>query len=437
MKAFVIGAGLAGCEAAWQLANRGVFVTLYERKPLSYSPAHHYQGFAELVCSNSLKAKRIESASGMLKREMRFFRSLILESAEQTCVPAGGALAVDRYQFSDYITDRIKKHPNIKVVYKELKEIPEGEGIIATGPLTSEGLSQIISQKIGKDVLYFYDAAAPIVDGESIDFNNAFFAARYDRGTPDYVNCPMNEEEYLRFYHALITGETANLHSFDRMSVYEGCMPIEILAKRGKDAMRFGPLRPIGIRHPMTGEKYYAVLQLRKENTPGTMYNLVGFQTNLKFSEQKRIFSMVPALREAEFYRYGVMHRNTFIDSSQLLDDFLRLKSDLHIRFAGQITGVEGYMESAACGIYAGICLARQLMGKTLMPLPKTTMLGALICYITNPLLKELQPMGVNMGLLPPLDFKIKNKQQRYEKLSNRGYHDLKEWGEENDENYC
>lgn len=427
MKVTVVGAGLAGCEAAWQLAGAGIPVSLLEMKPKKYSPAHHYTGFAELVCSNSLKASRLASAAGMLKAEMRLFGSLTLEAAEDSAVGAGGALAVDRYAFSDYVTDKIRNHPLIEIVEGEVTAIPDGFVIFATGPLTSNALADVIFSLVGQKRLHFYDAAAPIVTAESICMERAFFAARYGRGDPDYINCPMNEQEYDQFYQALITGETAVLHEFDKQDIYEGCMPIEVMAKRGKDTIRFGPLRPIGLRHPQTGERYYAVLQLRKENQEGSLYNLVGFQTNLKFPEQKRIFSMIPGLENAEFVRYGVMHRNTFLDSPNLLDSQFRLRKMPRIRFAGQITGVEGYMESAASGILAGYHLAKELKGDSPLSLTSLSMMGALCEYISDPKREDFQPMGANMGLIPPLKTPIRKKQERYEAMAERGITALRE----------
>ena len=365
----VIGAGLAGCEAAWQLAQAGIHVDLYEMKPKKFSPAHKYEGFAELVCSNSLKASRVNSAAGLLKEEMRRLGSLTVPCAEETAVPAGGALAVDRKLFSDLVTEKIKSHENITLHSEEVTKIPEGNVIIATGPLTSDGLAESISGLCG-GYLSFYDAAAPIVSFDSLDMNRAFFAARYGRGDDDYINCPFTKEEYLTFYNAIINAESAPLHEFDRpqelhnkndsFTVYEGCMPIEVLAKRGEETMRYGAMKPVGLTDPVTGKRPYAVVQLRKENSSGTMYNIVGFQTNLKFGEQKRVFSLIPGLENAEFLRYGVMHRNSFLNSPKLLNSDFSLRSDGRIFFAGQITGVEGYMESAASGIIAGKNLSRK-----------------------------------------------------------------------------
>lgn len=423
----VIGAGLAGCEAAWQLAKAGIDVELYEMKPEKFTPAHKYAGFAELVCSNSLKAERIGSAAGMLKEEMRRLGSLIMECAEGTRVSAGGALTVDRERFSDAVTEKIRKNPFIRVIGKEITEIPDGEVIIATGPLTSDPLAGSIRELCG-DYLYFHDAAAPIVTFESLDKDKVFFAARYGRGEADYINCPMDKDEYLRFYSELINAESAPLHDFDRehfekdgFKVYEGCMPIEVLAKRGEDTMRFGPMKPVGLTDPRTGKRPYAVVQLRAENSQGTLYNLVGFQTNLKFGEQKRVFSLITGLENAEFVRYGVMHRNTFINSPKLLNRQFNMRTRESLFFAGQITGVEGYIESAASGILAGLNMARRLSGKEYVSLPETTMLGALSRYISDPTVERFQPMGCNMGILPELPERIRDKKLRYEKIAERG----------------
>ena len=431
-KVIVIGGGLAGVEAAWQVANAGYKVDLYEMKPVKFSPAHHMKGLAELVCSNSLKAKRLESAAGLLKAEMRVFGSVCMECADIAEVPAGGALAVDRDIFSQLITERIENHPNINVIHQEVTKIPEGNVIVAAGPLASDSLSDDIMALCG-DGLHFFDAAAPIVTKESIDMDSAFTASRYERGgESDYINCPMNKEEYENFYEALINAESADLHSFDkRKDVYEGCMPIEVMASRGKDTMRFGPLKPVGLRDPKTGHRPWAVLQLRKENSAGSMFNLVGFQTNLKFPEQKRVFSMIPALKNADFVRYGVMHRNTFIDSPRLLSgDFSFRKRD-NLFFAGQITGVEGYMESASSGIMAGLNMVRKLQGKETLILPETSMIGALMRYISDESVKNFQPMGANFGVLPPIEPKIRDKQERYAALSQRGLDDLKTYLQE------
>ncbi|MBQ4341517.1 MAG: methylenetetrahydrofolate--tRNA-(uracil(54)-C(5))-methyltransferase (FADH(2)-oxidizing) TrmFO [Clostridia bacterium] len=425
-KVTVVGAGLAGCEAAWQLAQAGIPVRLIEMKPQKFTPAHKYKGFAELVCSNSLKAERIGSAAGMLKEEMRRLGSVTMLCAERARVSAGGALAVDRTRFSDEVTARIRSHPLITVEEREVADIPEGRVIIATGPLTSDALSKSIGELIGGEYLHFHDAAAPIVSFDSIDMEKAFFASRYGRGAADYINCPMEREEYERFHEELTHAESAPLHEFDGserdgFKVYEGCMPIEVLAKRGADTMRYGPLKPVGIRHPVTDRKYYAVVQLRAENAGGTMYNIVGFQTNLKFGEQKRVFSMIPGLENAEFLRYGVMHRNTFINSPKLLTEHFNMRTRPELFFAGQMTGVEGYIESAASGILAGLNMARQVKGEAPVCLPAETMLGALSKYISDETVTDFQPMGSNMGILPPLENRIKGKQERYEALAQRG----------------
>lgn len=419
----VIGAGLAGCEAAWQLANAGIKVRLCEMKPAKYTPAHKYSGFAELVCSNSLKASRVNSAAGLLKEEMRRLGSLTVPCAVETAVPAGGALAVDRTLFSDLVTEKIRSHPNIEICSGEVTEIPEGNVIIASGPLTSDALAESI-KKLSGGYLSFYDAAAPIVTFESINMERAFFGARYGRGDDDYINCPFTKEEYLEFYNAIVSAESAPLHDFDApqelhnkndsFTVYEGCMPIEVLAKRGEETMRYGAMKPVGLNDPVTNRRPYAVVQLRKENSSGTMYNIVGFQTNLKFGEQKRVFSLIPGLENAEFVRYGVMHRNSFLNSPKLLDADFSLRSDRRIFFAGQITGVEGYMESAASGIMAGINMARKLSGKDSLILPTDTMIGALSHYISDESVTDFQPMGANMGILPPCPTRIKDKQERY-----------------------
>lgn len=435
MRAKVIGGGLAGCEAAWQLANAGIDTELVEMKPLKFSPAHKYKGLAELVCSNSLKAERIGSAAGMLKEEMRRLGSLTMKCAEKSRVSAGGALAVDRELFSDLVTEEIKNNPRITLISEEATTIPTDENVVvATGPLTRGKLAESIKELCG-DYLSFHDAAAPIVTFESLNKELVFFASRYDRGEADYINCPMNKEEYLRFYDALVNAESAPLHDFDKehfskdgFKVYEGCMPIEVLAKRGEDTMRFGPLKPVGLIDPRTGRRPYAVVQLRAENSKGTLYNLVGFQTNLKFGEQKRVFSLITGLENAEFVRYGVMHRNTFIDSPKLLDENFRLKKSESIYFAGQITGVEGYIESAASGIFAGLSLARKIRGEDIVKLPGTTMLGALSKYISDETVTNFQPMGCNMGILPELQEKIRDKKLRYEKIAQRGLCDLDEF---------
>ncbi len=421
-KVVVIGAGLAGCEAAHRLANNGIDVELIDMKPIKFSPAHKKDTFAELVCSNSLKADRISTAAGLLKAEMRKFGSITLEAADKHSVPAGGALAVDRDLFSEYITEKIKSNPRISVKSEVVSELPNDcICIIATGPLTDGALADKISEICGKSSLSFYDAAAPIITAESIDMSIAFSASRYDKGDADYINCPFDKEEYERFHSELVTAESAETHSFDKApNVYEGCMPIEILAKRGLDSIRFGPLKPVGLRDPRTDKRPWAVVQLRKENKDGTLYNIVGFQTNLKFGEQKRVFSMIPGLKNAEFVRYGVMHRNSFIDSPRVLNKNLSLKCNPDIFFAGQITGVEGYMESASSGILAAENVIRYLNGDEPLFLPEYTMLGALVNYITDDSVKDFQPMGANFGIIPSLDVRIKDKAERYTKLSNR-----------------
>ena len=427
-QATVVGAGLAGCEAAWALAQAGVPVLLREMKPEKYSPAHTYPGFAELVCSNSLKAMRLESAAGLLKEEMRMLGSVTMEAAARTAVSAGGALAVDRRAFSDEVTGKIRSHPLIQVEEGEVTRLPQGPVILATGPLTSQAFTREIEALCGGKGLSFFDAAAPIVTAASLDQEKIFYAARYDRGEADYINCPMSKAEYEAFYQELIHGETAPLHDFDQASpqVYEGCMPIEVLAKRGEDAIRYGPLKPVGLRDPRTGHRPWAVVQLRRENAEGSLYNMVGFQTNLKFGEQKRIFSLIPGLEQAEFVRYGVMHRNTFIDSPRLLEPTCFLRDGRPIAFAGQITGVEGYIESAACGILAGKNMARRLAGRPPLILPRETMLGALAAYISDPTVVNFQPMGSNMGILPPLDKPIRDKRQRYAQIAQRAVDSLR-----------
>ncbi len=419
----VIGGGLAGCEAAWAAANKGVAVTLVEMKPHKYTPAHHHPQLAELVCSNSLKAARIDSAAGLLKEEMAKLGSVCVWAARQCAVPAGGALAVDRDRFATLVTEKITSHPLITVEHREVTQLPsEGMTVVASGPLTSDALATDIANHCGEG-LHFYDAAAPIVTAASVDMSSAFRASRYDReesGEGDYINCPMNKEEYETFHQALVEAETALLHGFDKPKVYEGCMPIEILAKRGTDSIRFGPMKPVGLRDPRTGHRPWAVLQLRAENAEGSLYNLVGFQTNLKFSEQKRVFSMIPALKEAEFVRYGVMHRNTFLDSPRLLTADMRLKSAPHLFFAGQMTGVEGYMESAASGLMAGINAANALLEEDALILPRETMIGALLHHVVDETVADFQPMGANFGILPPLDEHIRDKRQRYAALAQR-----------------
>lgn len=424
----VIGAGLAGCEAAWRLAQEGINVRLYEMKPEKFSPAHKYGGFAELVCSNSLKAARLESAAGLLKYEMEHLGSLTVPCAKENSVEAGGALAVDREKFSDSVTEKIRSHPLIEVVGGEVTALPDGIVIIATGPLTSGAMADTIKQLCGEG-LSFYDAAAPIVTYESLDLDKVFFASRYDRGDADYINCPMNKEEYLAFHEALVNAERVQLKDFEThpFSVYEGCMPIEVLASRGVDTMRFGPMKPVGITDKRTGKRPYAVIQLRRENSEGTLFNLVGFQTNLKFGEQKRVFSMIHGLENAEFMRYGVMHRNTFINSPELLNADFSMREHPDIYFAGQITGVEGYMESAASGIIAGIAAARKIKGLEPLVLPNDTMTGALSRYISDPFnAGKFQPMGANMGILPDIGVRIKDKKERYGAYADRAVRSLR-----------
>ena len=431
MRVTVVGAGLAGCEAAWQLACRGIPVTLLEMKPAHFSPAHRYAGFAELVCSNSLKAQRLDSAAGLLKEEMRRLGSVCLAAADHHRVPAGGALAVERVGFSDEVTKAIQSHPLITVEEKMVEEIPEGTVILATGPLTQGKLAQSIGRLVDQQRLAFFDAAAPIVSGESVDTSIAFYASRYGKGDgEDYLNCPMNKEEYEAFYQALVEGERAPLSEEDQkqFTVYEGCMPIEVMARRGKDTIRFGPMKPVGLTDPRTGHRPWAVLQLRREDPEGKLYNLVGFQTNLKFGEQKRIFSMIPGLENAEFYRYGVMHRNTFLDSPRLLEPDFSLRKDPRIFFAGQITGVEGYMESAASGLLAGLHLARRLQQQAPTLPPETTMIGALSRYVSRYPGKDFQPMGSNMGILPSLEDPVRDKRLRYQALADRSLKDLADW---------
>ena len=419
----VLGAGLAGCEAANAIASRGIKVDLVEMKPLKKTAAHKSDNFAELVCSNSLKAARVDSAAGLLKEEMRRLGSICLQAAEVSSVAAGGALAVDRDLFSEFITEKIKSNPNINVISDVVTELlQDGITVCATGPLTDDALALSIEGFCECGSLSFYDAAAPIVTADSIDFNKAFIASRYADGEGgDYINCPMNKQEYEAFYNELVTAESALLHGFDKPpKVYEGCMPVEVLAKRGEDSIRFGPLKPVGLRDPRTGHRPWAVVQLRKENAQGTMYNMVGFQTNLKFQEQKRVFSMIPGLENAEFVRYGVMHRNTFIDSPRLLNNDLSLKKSPQIYFAGQLSGVEGYMESAASGIVAGINSARSLLGEKPLILPNFSMIGALLGYICDSSVSDFQPMGANFGILPPLKNHIRDKRERYMALAVR-----------------
>ena len=433
MQVTVIGAGLAGCEAAWQLAQRGIAVTLHEMKPEKTTPAHHTADFAELCCSNSLRSDQIENAVGLLKEELRRLDSLILACADATRVEAGGALAVDRCGFSKLVTEKIRSHPNITVVPGEVTAIPEGNVIIASGPLTSDALAAAIAEKIGDGhTLNFFDAAAPLVTFESVDMDSAFFASRYDKGTADYINCPMTEEEYDAFWQALTTAEEASVHGFEDKNVFEGCMPVEVMARRGHDTLCYGPLKPRGLRDPKTGKEPYAVVQLRRDNAQGSVYNLVGFQTHLRFPEQKRVFSMIPALHDAEFVRYGVMHRNTFLDAPRVLSAQLCLKEHPNVFFAGQITGFEGYMESAASGLLAAHQMLARLNGRELPPPPAATMCGALLDYITTPN-KDFQPMGANMGILPRTEEinSIRDKRERYMALSQAAQDAMQAWVKE------
>ena len=423
MKVTVIGAGLAGSEAAWQLAQRGIQVELWEMKPQKMSPAHHTPDFAELVCSNSLRGAGLENAVGLLKEELRRLGSLILEAADATRVEAGGALAVDRHGFSGYVTRAVRSHPNITVQEGEITRLPEeGEVLVATGPLTSDALAEHLLERTGGEdaALHFFDAAAPLVSFESLDMSRAWFASRYDKGTADYVNCALEKEEYLAFWRELCQAEEAEVHGFEDKNVFEGCMPVEVMARRGEDTLRYGPLKPKGLKDPATGREPYAVVQLRKDNGSGTIYNLVGFQTHLKFGEQKRVFSMIPALRDAEYVRYGVMHRNTYLDSPRLLDRYYRLKSEPRITFAGQMTGVEGYVESAASGFLAAVELARRLEGKEPIDFPKETALGALSLYVSDESVTKFQPMNINFGIITPLGYKVRGKRNKNQEISNR-----------------
>lgn len=424
----VLGAGLAGCEAAYQIAKRGINVRLYEMKPIKKTPAHKSDYFCELICSNSLKASRIESAAGLLKEEMRRIDSLLMKCADKCAVPAGGALAVDRDEFSSTVTKEIRSNPLIEIIEKEVTDIPHDTvTVIATGPLTSDVLADKIIEMCGGS-LHFFDAAAPIVTAESIDMNCAFSASRYDKGGDDaYINCPMNKEEYENFHKELVSAERASLHDVDVQNpkVYEGCMPVEILAQRGLDTLRFGPMKPVGLRDPKTGHRPWAVLQLRTENADKTMYNLVGFQTNLKFPEQKRVFGMIPALKNAEFVRFGVMHRNTFLDSPRVLNSDYSMISDPKIFFAGQMTGVEGYMESASSGMMAGINAVKRIKGQNTVTLSEMNMIGALSRYISNRTVTDFQPMGANMGILPALSEHIRDKRERAAAYSQRALNEL------------
>jgi len=426
----IYGAGLAGSEAAWQAVRQGVRVRLYEMKPEKKTPAHRSDGFAELVCSNSLRSAELTNGVGLLKEELRRMGSLIMEAADASRVAAGGALAVDRDRFSAYVTEKLRSHPMIEVIPQEMTDIPEDEiTVVATGPLTSDALAGTISRMIGGKSLYFYDAAAPIVDAESVDMTKAFFASRYDKGGADYINCPMTEAEYRAFYRALLTAEEAPLHDFeagDRLTVFEGCMPVEVMARRGEDTLRYGPMKPVGIRHPETGEEYYAVVQLRRENEEGTMYNLVGFQTHLTWPEQRRVFGMIPGLEHADFLRYGVMHRNTFLCSPELLDADYSFRPNHNIYFAGQMTGVEGYIESAASGFVAGINAARRAREREPFLFPRITMTGAMAYYIAHGEKTLFQPMNANFGVVPPLEYKVKGgKRNRNLAMSERALEEI------------
>ncbi len=420
MKAIVIGGGLAGCEAAWQLAKRGIAVDLYEMKPKKHSPAHSLDTLGELVCSNSLRAEGLENGAGLLKEEMRLLDSVIMRAADRHRVPAGGALAVDRTLFSQAITEEIAACPNIRIIHEEVTEIPDADCVvIASGPLTSDALSEKIGALCGEDRLSFFDAAAPIITFESIDMTKAYRKARYDKGTADYINCPMTKEEYLRFYDALIHAETAQLRDFENSKVFEGCMPVEVMAARGEQALTFGPLKPVGLEHPETGERFYAVVQLRQDNAAGTLYNLVGFQTHLKFGEKKRVFSLIPGLENLDIVRYGVMHRNTYLNAG-LLDECYGYRKKPGLYFAGQMTGVEGYVESASSGIVAGINAARYLKGEAPVIFPSATATGALSHYVSGFVGKHFQPMNINFGIIDSLDERIRSKRERYQKISER-----------------
>ncbi len=423
----VIGAGLAGCEAAWQLAALGIPVRLHEMKPQKMSPAHHSADFGELVCSNSLRSDQLENAVGLLKEELRRLGSLILACADTTRVAAGGALAVDREAFSALVTQKIRENPLITVLEGEVTGIPqEGPVIIATGPLTSDTLAEAIAKTLPQSgYLHFYDAAAPMVTFESVDMDKAFFASRYDKGTPDYINCPMTREEYHSFWEALIGAEEAPVHGFEDAKVFEGCMPVEVMARRGEDTLCYGPLKPRGLRDPKTEKEPFAVVQLRRDNEAGSIYNLVGFQTHLKFPEQKRVFSLIPALENAEFVRYGVMHRNTYLNSPKLLDRYYRVRQETRLHFAGQITGVEGYVESVASGYLCAVELGRRLLGKPPLDFPQETAIGALALYVSNETVGSFQPMNVNFGIIPPLGHRVKGKRNKNAALSARALESL------------
>ena len=420
MEVKVIGAGLAGSEAAWQLAQRGFAVTLCEMKPRKMTPAHHSEDFAELVCSNSLRGDRLENAVGLLKEELRRCGSLILQCADATRVEAGGCLAVDRGGFSRMVTEKIRSHPGITVVSEEVTGVPRGPVIVATGPLTSEPMSRAIGEYFGQDYLHFFDAAAPLVTAESIDMELAWWQSRYDRGTPDYINCALNREEYEAFVRELTTAQEAEVHGFEDANVFEGCMPVEVMARRGFETLRYGPLKPVGLRDPRTGGEPYAVVQLRQDNAEKTVFNMVGFQTHLKFGEQKRVFSMIPALREAEFVRYGVMHRNTFLQSPRLLDRYYADRRDPMVAFAGQMTGVEGYVESTASGFLAAVAMAARLAGREAPDFPRETAIGALGMYVSDRTVENFQPMNVNFSIISPLEKRIRKKAEKNLAIANR-----------------
>ena len=419
-KVTVVGAGLAGSEAAWQLARRGISVELIEMKPMKKSPAHHSDDFAELVCSNSLRGDRLENAVGLLKEELRRCGSLILRCAEATRVEAGGCLAVDRQGFAKMVTQELRNHPNISISVQEVTEMPQGPVIVATGPLTSDAFSEAIGRDFGQDYLHFFDAAAPLVTAESIDMEHAWWQSRYDRGTPDYINCAMNKEQYEAFVQELVHAEEAEVHGFEDKNVFEGCMPVEVMARRGVDTLRYGPLKPVGLTDPKTGKEPYAVVQLRLDNAAGSVFNLVGFQTHLKFGEQKRVFSMIPALKNAEFVRYGVMHRNTFLQSPKLLDRYYADRRDPMVAFAGQMTGVEGYVESAASGYLAAVAMAAKVQGKSLPEFPNTTAIGALGLYISDERIADFQPMNINFSIIAPLEQRIRKKAEKNLAIANR-----------------
>ena len=429
--AIVIGGGLAGCEAAWMLANQGIGVHLYDMKPVKFTPAHSYAGLGELVCSNSLRAAAVSNAAGLLKEEMRRLGSLVMQCADETSLPAGGALAVDREKFSDKMTAAIKNHPNITYIEEELTQIPEGNVIVATGPLTAQALSQDIAKLTGGQNFYFYDAAAPIVTRESIDMDLAFYASRYDKGDKDYINCPMDKEKYDAFYNALITAECAPIGETDKQVVFEGCMPIETMASRGEQTMRFGPLKPVGLVDPKTGKEPYAVVQLRQDNLEGTLYNIVGFQTHLKWGEQKRVFGMIPGLGKAEIVRFGVMHRNSFINSPKLLTGTYQFRERDNLYFAGQMTGVEGYIESASSGMVAGLNLGRKLQGKAEIVFGNETAIGALAQYVSGGATGNFQPMNITFGLIKPLEIRVRKKAEKNQMLAERALGEMERYGQE------